>query len=345
MTPWPRAARGRWSWSSRWTTEDLDRVHDPLMSPLVWDLGHIAAFEDLWLGQRAGGLEPLRPDLAEVYDASETPRAERGDIPYLRRDDAIAYMDAVRERSLAVLDRADLSADSRPPERQRVRVGDADPPRAPAQRDDAADPAAGAPGHVRAQPRAPRPTAGEHHAGTVHIPEGEFEMGAAARGLRLRQRAPAPPRAPARLRHRPRAGDQRLLRRVRGRRRLRRARAVERRGLALAGGRERGPAAVLDRRRRRAPLRPGGADRSQPARDARVLVRGRRVRALGRRPAAHRGRVGAGRGLGPGHRRAAAVPVGPRAARVRARQPGPDRVRARCPWARWRAPAPRASAA
>ena len=93
-------------------TEDLDRVHDPLMSPLVWDLGHIAAFEDLWLGQRAGGLEPLRPELAQVYDASETPRAERGDIPYLRRDDAIAYMDAVRERSLAVLDRADLSADS-----------------------------------------------------------------------------------------------------------------------------------------------------------------------------------------------------------------------------------------
>ena len=28
---------------------DLNRVHDPLMSPLVWDLGHIAAFEDLWL--------------------------------------------------------------------------------------------------------------------------------------------------------------------------------------------------------------------------------------------------------------------------------------------------------
>ena len=94
------------------TSEDLDRVHDPLMSPLVWDLGHIAAFEDLWLGQRAGGLEPLRPELADVYDASENPRAERGDIPYLRRDDAIAYMEAVRERSLAVLDRVALDSGS-----------------------------------------------------------------------------------------------------------------------------------------------------------------------------------------------------------------------------------------
>ena len=88
---------------------DLDRVHEPLMSPLVWDLGHIAAFEDLWLCQRAGGLKPLEPDLAIVYDASETPRASRGDIPYLRRDDALAYMEVVRERALGVLERADVS--------------------------------------------------------------------------------------------------------------------------------------------------------------------------------------------------------------------------------------------
>jgi gamma-glutamyl hercynylcysteine S-oxide synthase len=92
--------------------DDLDRVHSPLMSPLVWDLGHIAAFEDLWLCVRVGGLEPLRPDLMEVYDASETPRARRGDIPYLRRDDALEYMEQVRERALTVLAGADLSPDS-----------------------------------------------------------------------------------------------------------------------------------------------------------------------------------------------------------------------------------------
>src|SRR5205085_322841 len=42
----------------------------------------------------------LRPDLAEVYDAFETPRAHRGDLPYLRRGDAVAYLAAVRERVL-----------------------------------------------------------------------------------------------------------------------------------------------------------------------------------------------------------------------------------------------------
>jgi gamma-glutamyl hercynylcysteine S-oxide synthase len=29
--------------------EDLHRQHDPLMSPIIWDVGHIAHFEELWL--------------------------------------------------------------------------------------------------------------------------------------------------------------------------------------------------------------------------------------------------------------------------------------------------------
>jgi len=77
----------------------LERVHSPLMSPLVWDLGHIAAFEDLWLAHRGAGLPLLRADLAEVYDAFETPRAQRGELPYLRRAEALAYLEQVRERT------------------------------------------------------------------------------------------------------------------------------------------------------------------------------------------------------------------------------------------------------
>lgn len=87
--------------------ETLERVHSPLMSPLVWDLGHIAAFEDLWLARNAHGLPLLRADLAEVYDAFETPRAHRGDLPYLRRAEAIAYLAAVRERTLELAARDD----------------------------------------------------------------------------------------------------------------------------------------------------------------------------------------------------------------------------------------------
>jgi gamma-glutamyl hercynylcysteine S-oxide synthase len=76
----------------------LERVVDPIMSPLAWDLGHIAAFEDLWLAHRVGGLPLLRPGLAELYDAFETPRAVRGDLDFLRGDELRAYLDDVRER-------------------------------------------------------------------------------------------------------------------------------------------------------------------------------------------------------------------------------------------------------
>jgi gamma-glutamyl hercynylcysteine S-oxide synthase len=78
---------------------DLERQVHPLMSPLVWDLAHIAAYEDLWLAHRAGGLPLLREDLAATYDAFETPRAVRGEIELLDAGGARAYLAEVRERA------------------------------------------------------------------------------------------------------------------------------------------------------------------------------------------------------------------------------------------------------
>jgi iron(II)-dependent oxidoreductase len=85
------------------TAEDLERAVDPIMSPLVWDLAHIAAYEDLWLVHRFAGEPLLRPDLAARYDAFETPRAVRGDIEILDTAGARAYLGAVRERTLAAI--------------------------------------------------------------------------------------------------------------------------------------------------------------------------------------------------------------------------------------------------
>ncbi len=84
--------------------EQLERVHSSIMSPLVWDLGHIAAYEDLWLGERYGGLELLRADLATLYDAFETPRAVRGEIAALGPADARDYMAAVSARVASVIE-------------------------------------------------------------------------------------------------------------------------------------------------------------------------------------------------------------------------------------------------
>lgn len=84
--------------------DQLEQVHSTLMSPLVWDLAHIAAFEDLWLVHRYGDRPLLRPDLAETYDAMETPRARRGELAFLAPEPAREYMEEVRARSLEVIE-------------------------------------------------------------------------------------------------------------------------------------------------------------------------------------------------------------------------------------------------
>src|ERR671937_2469471 len=86
---------------------ELERQVDPIMSPLVWDLAHIAAYEDLWLIHRFAGEPLLRPDLAARYDAFETPRAVRGEIELLDTAGAREYLAAVRQRVLETLDGRD----------------------------------------------------------------------------------------------------------------------------------------------------------------------------------------------------------------------------------------------
>ena len=80
--------------------EQLNRPFDPIMSPLAWDLGHMAAYEDLWLNQRVAGRQLVREDLAALYDAFETPRKVRGDLEFLRGAELLEYMAEVRARAL-----------------------------------------------------------------------------------------------------------------------------------------------------------------------------------------------------------------------------------------------------
>jgi iron(II)-dependent oxidoreductase len=92
--------------------EQLNRVYSPLFSPLAWDLGHIANFEELWLVQTIADREPMRGDLGRFYDAIENPRRTRGELPILRDAELRAYMADVRERTLGVLDSAEIGPDA-----------------------------------------------------------------------------------------------------------------------------------------------------------------------------------------------------------------------------------------
>jgi iron(II)-dependent oxidoreductase len=95
--------------------EQLNRVWSPILSPLAWDLGHIANFEELWLVRRVGGREPLRGELGRFYDAIENPRKVRGALPILRDAELRAYMADVRERTLHVLEGVEIGPDVEDP--------------------------------------------------------------------------------------------------------------------------------------------------------------------------------------------------------------------------------------
>src|ERR1700720_3771479 len=85
---------------------DLVRQHSPLMSPLVWDLAHIANQEELWLLRQVGGRDPIHPEIDPLYDAFEHPRAERPALPLLPPAEARAYAHEVRGRVLDLVDAA-----------------------------------------------------------------------------------------------------------------------------------------------------------------------------------------------------------------------------------------------
>ncbi|HEX7659581.1 MAG TPA: ergothioneine biosynthesis protein EgtB [Pseudonocardiaceae bacterium] len=84
--------------------DDLVRQHSPLMSPLVWDLAHIGNQEERWLVREVGGANPIHPEIDDLYDAFQHPRATRPQLPLLGPDESRRYVAEVRDRALDVID-------------------------------------------------------------------------------------------------------------------------------------------------------------------------------------------------------------------------------------------------
>ena len=82
---------------------DLHRQHDPLMSPIIWDIGHIAHFEELWLTQNLDG--PIEfSEMPGLYNPFEHPRASRASLALPTLAEMTERLKEIRSR---VLDRLD----------------------------------------------------------------------------------------------------------------------------------------------------------------------------------------------------------------------------------------------
>jgi len=90
--------------------EQLTQEVSSLQSPLVWDLAHIAHFEELWLLRRSGRRDATSSEYDDLYDAFAHARSERGRLPILSPKDARAYAGEIREAVLGLF--PELSLDN-----------------------------------------------------------------------------------------------------------------------------------------------------------------------------------------------------------------------------------------
>jgi iron(II)-dependent oxidoreductase len=89
--------------------EELRLQHDPLMSPVLWDLGHIAHFEELWLTRNLEGhIEFV--EMPGMFNPFEHPRSTRGRLALPDLADCRTIMDEIRGRVLERLAAADLDS-------------------------------------------------------------------------------------------------------------------------------------------------------------------------------------------------------------------------------------------
>ncbi|HEY5087066.1 MAG TPA: ergothioneine biosynthesis protein EgtB [Gemmatimonadaceae bacterium] len=89
--------------------EDLRAQHDSLMSPILWDLGHIVHFEELWLTRNLSG--PIEfSEMPGMYNPFEHPRATRAALPLPSLGSLVNMAAEIRTDVLEVLRTAELAS-------------------------------------------------------------------------------------------------------------------------------------------------------------------------------------------------------------------------------------------
>jgi iron(II)-dependent oxidoreductase len=89
--------------------DDLRAQHDPLMGPILWDLGHIGHFEALWLDRNLDGKVEF-VEMPGMYNPFEYPRRVRGELPLPSLSGTLEALAEIRDRVLTRLERVDLAS-------------------------------------------------------------------------------------------------------------------------------------------------------------------------------------------------------------------------------------------
>jgi len=91
------------------TGEQLLGPRLPIVNPLLWEIGHVAWFQEKWVLRHACGEKSARDDADALYDSIAIPHDTRWDLPLPSREATLDYMRAVRDRVLEKLAQGELS--------------------------------------------------------------------------------------------------------------------------------------------------------------------------------------------------------------------------------------------
>ncbi len=80
------------------TDEQLDVPLLPTVNPFVWELCHLAYFQELWVLRRGAGQAPAMADADRLFDSTTIAHENRWRLPVPDRDAAIDYAQAVERR-------------------------------------------------------------------------------------------------------------------------------------------------------------------------------------------------------------------------------------------------------
>jgi iron(II)-dependent oxidoreductase len=89
-------ARTRWLVEPL-TTVELHAQHSPLMSPIIWDLGHIGHFEEVWLVEQVETGGTGSEGLRGIYNPFEHPRSTRSGLQLPTLEECFTYQDRIRD--------------------------------------------------------------------------------------------------------------------------------------------------------------------------------------------------------------------------------------------------------
>lgn len=110
-----------WVWEARQRTYELIAdLHDnqlfgprlTILNPLLWEIGHIAWFQEKWVLRQGGTTASLRADADALYDSAAIPHDTRWDLPLPNREETLAYLRAVRDRVVEQLRQREVSKET-----------------------------------------------------------------------------------------------------------------------------------------------------------------------------------------------------------------------------------------